>query len=71
MEANTEDTNRPIAVKSAQECVVVNDKVGILNTGNHDVGSDDTNIAVDTSEIIPRIKPELLSRLKSVATGAA
>ena len=31
MEAKTEDANRVIAFESAQECVVVNDKVGSLN----------------------------------------
>ena len=39
MEAKTEDENCAIAVESAQECVVGNDKAGILNTGNRDVGS--------------------------------
>ena len=51
--------------------VVGNDKVGSLNTGNRDVGSDDVNNAIDTREIISRVKPDLLSRLKSVAAGAA
>ena len=46
-------------------------KVGSLNTGNSDVGSDDINQAVDTREIISHVKPDLLSRLKSVAAGAA
>ena len=50
---------------------VGNDKVGSLNTGNRDVGSDDVNNAIDTREIISRVKPDLLSRLKSVAAGAA
>ena len=69
MEAKTEDADRAIAVESEQECVVGNDKVGSLNTGNRDVGSDDGNNTVDTREIIPRLKPELLIRLKSVAAG--
>ena len=56
---------------SVYRFVVGNDKVGSLNTGNHDVGSDDINNAVDTREIISRVKPDLLSRLKSVAAGAA
>ena len=46
-------------------------KVGSLNTGNRDVGSDDIKQAVDTRETIARVKPDLLSRLKSVAAGAA
>ena len=46
-------------------------KVGSLNTGNYDVGSDDINQAVDTREIISHVKPDLLSRLKLVAAGAA
>ena len=71
MEAKTENADRAIAFESAQECVVGNDKVGSLNTGNRDVGSDDVNNAVDTREIISRVKPDLLSRLKSVAAGAA
>ena len=52
-----------------QECVVGNDKFGSLNTVNRDVGSDVGNNTVDTREIIPRLKPELLIRLKSVAAG--
>ena len=72
MEAKTEDANRAIAVESVQECVVGNnDKFGSLNTGKRDVGSDDVNSGVDTREIISRVKPDLLSRLKSVAAGAA
>ena len=51
--------------------VVGNVKVGSLNTGNRDVGKDDVNNAVDTREIILRVKSDLLSRLKSVAAGAA
>ena len=70
MEAKTEDADRVIAVESVQECVAGNNKVGSLNTGNHDVDSDDVNKAVDTREIISRLKPDLLSRLKSVAAGA-
>ena len=45
-------------------------KVGSLNTGNCDVGSDDIKKTVDTREIITLVKPDLLSRLKSVAAGA-
>ena len=51
--------------------VVVNDKVRSLNTLNRDVGSDDVNNGVETRKIISCIKPDLLSRLKSVAAGAA
>ena len=43
MEEKTEDADHTKAVKSAQECVAGNDKVGSLNTGNRDVGSDDVN----------------------------
>ena len=71
MEANMEDADRTIAVESVQECVAGNNKVGSLNTGNRDLGSDDVNKALDTREIIPQVKPDLLSRLKSVAAGAA
>ena len=71
MEAKTEDTNRTIAVESAQDCVIGNNKVVSLNTGNRDVGSDEVNSGVDTREIISRVKQDLLSRLKSVAAGAA
>ena len=38
--------------------------------GNRDVGSGDVNNTVDTREIISRVKPDLLSRLKSVAVRA-
>ena len=69
MERKTEDANHAIAVGSAQECVGEN-KVGSINTGNRDVGSDDTKQAVDTCKIISRVKPDLLSQLKSVAAGA-
>ena len=71
MEAKTEDANRAIAVESAHKCVVGNNKVGSLNTGNRDVSNDDVNNTVDTRKIISRVKPDLLSRLKSVAVGAA
>ena len=70
METNTEYANRAIAVESAQECVGEN-KAGSLNTVNRDVCSDDINQAVDMHEIISRVKPYLLSRLKSVAAGVA
>ena len=59
------------AYSSVIGIVAGNNKVGSLNTGNRDVGSDDINRAVDTREIISRVKPDLLSRLKSVAAGAA
>ena len=48
-----------------------NDKVRSLNTGNRDVGSDDVNNTVDKREMISRVKPDLLSRLKSVVARAA
>ena len=51
--------------------VVVNYKCGILNTGNSDAGSDNVNNAVNMREIILRVKPDLLSQLKSVAAEAA
>ena len=51
--------------------VVGNDKVGSLNTVKRDVGSDDVNNTVGMRDIISRVKPYLLSRLKSVAAGAA
>ena len=44
---------------------------GSLNTGNYDVGSDDINQNLDTREMISRVKPDLLIRLKSVAAGVA
>ena len=37
--------------------------------GNRDVGSDDVKQAVDKREIIARVKPDIFSRLKSVAAG--
>ena len=46
-------------------------KVTSLNMGNRDVGSDNIKQAVDTRKIIAQVKPDLLSRLKSVAAGAA
>ena len=42
-----------------------------LNTGNRDIGSDYINQDVDTREIILCVKPDLLSRLNSVAAGSA
>ena len=53
------------------EINVGENKVGGLNMVNSDVGSDDINQTVDTREIISRVKPDLLIRLKSVAAGAA
>ena len=60
MEKNTEDADCMIAVESVQECVGEN-KVGILNIGNRDVGSDNMKQAVDTREIIACMKLDLLS----------
>ena len=39
--------------------LVGNDKVGSLNKVNRDVGSDDVNNAVDTREIISRVRGDL------------
>ena len=61
----------PRRLSEGQGVVLGNDKSGSLNTGNRDVGSDDVDNAVDTREIILRVKPDLLSRLKLVAAGAA
>ena len=67
-----EHRKAPLLVTYGDDIVPVgNDKFGILDTGNRDVGSDDVNNALDMREIILRVKPELLSRLKSVAAGAA
>ena len=71
MEIKIENADREKAVESAQECVMENEKSGSLNIVNHGVGSDYLRNAVDTCDIILRIKPELLIKLKSVATGAA
>ena len=71
MEDKTKDADRAIAVESEQECLAGNNKVVSLNTGNCDVGSDEVNSGVDTREIISRVKQDLLSRLNSVAAGAA
>ena len=70
MDTKLEYANRAIAVKSAQGCVGEN-KTRSLNTRNCDVGNDNIKQAVETREIIARMKPDLLSKLKSVATGAA
>ena len=67
----TGSTDRAKSVKSAQECVVKNEKCGSLNTGNRDVGSDNILHTVDTRDIIYRVKPDLLSQIRSVAAGAA
>ena len=40
---------------------VVNDKVGSLNIGSRDIGSDNVNNTVDTRKMISRVKPDLLS----------
>ena len=61
MEIKTENADRVKVVKSAQDCVVENEKGGSLNTVNHDVGSDDFHNAVDMCNIISRVKPDLLS----------
>ena len=61
METKTENANCAKAVKSEQECVVENDKVGSLNKVNRDVGSDDFNNSVGTRNIILRVKLDLPS----------
>ena len=71
MEIKTENADRAKAVKSAQECVVENEKVGSLNTVNHDVGSGNFHNAIDMRDIILCMKPDLLSRLRLVAAGSA
>ena len=43
------------------------EKVGSLNMVNRDIGSDNVRHTVDTRDIISRMKPDLLSRLRSVA----
>ena len=71
METKIENADCVKAVKPAQECVVENEKVGSLNTVNHDVSSGVIHNNVYTYEIISCVKPDLLSWLKSVASGAA
>ena len=70
MEKKTGSMDRAKLDESSQECVVGNDIVRSLNTGNCDVGSDDVTNTVDTRNIILRIKPELLIQLKSVTAGS-
>ena len=48
-----------------------NKKFVSLNTVTRDVGSNGVNNTVDMRDIISRVKPDLLSQLKSVAVGAA
>ena len=71
MEARTENSDPEKGSKSAQECVVKTNKSGGLNMINRDIGSDDINNTVDTRDIILRVKPDLLSRLNSVAARLA
>ena len=71
MEIKTENSYREKSVKSMHVCVVENEKSGSLNTENRDVGSDNFHNTVDTRDIISRVKPGLLSRLRSMAAGAA
>ena len=68
MEVKTGSTDRAKLVESAQECVVVNEKVEILKTVNRDVGRDDVHHTVDTHDIILRVKPDPLSRLEQPIT---
>ena len=57
--------------KHVERLVAGNNKVGSLNTGNRDIVSEDINNSVDTRKIFLRVKPDLLSGLKSVAAGVA
>ena len=47
--------------ESVQECVVENKKVGSLNSGTRDVGSDNVHHTVYARNIILCVKPDLLS----------
>ena len=48
-----------------------NDKVGILNTGNRDLGSDNECHTADMRDIIFRVKTDVLSQIRSVDAKAA
>ena len=71
MEIKIENADREKAVESAQECVMENEKSGSLNIVNYGVGSDYLRNAVDTCDIILRVKPDLLSLLMLMSAGAA
>ena len=71
MEIKTENADRAKAVESAQECVMENEKFRSLNMVNNDVGSDYLRNAVDTCDIILRVKPDLLSLLMLMSAGSA
>ena len=58
-------------VRHKNTFVVENNKYGSLNTVNCDVNSDVINNTVDTHDRTLHVKPELLSRLKSVAAREA
>ena len=71
MEEKTGSTDCAKLVESVQECVVTNEKVGILNMINCDIGSDEVRHIVDMRNIISQVKLEMLSQLRSVAARAA
>ena len=48
-----------------------NEIFGSLNTVNHDVASNNFHNSVDTCDIISPVKPDLLCRLRLVATRSA
>ena len=60
-EKKIESADHAKSEESPQECVAENEKVGSLNTGNRDVGSDNVRHTVDTRYVIARTKPHLLS----------
>ena len=51
--------------------VVENGKIGSLKMVNCDVCMDEFHNDLDMCDIILRVKPDLLSRLRSVAVGSA
>ena len=63
--------NRYDNVRSDGTTVMGDEKFRSLNMVNNDVGSDYLRNAVDTCDIILRVKPDLLSRLMLVSAGAA
>ena len=70
-EKKTESTDRAKSAESLQECVVQNEKVGILNMGSCDKFSDDTQHTVDMHNVIARTKTGFFSRMRSVAAEAS
>ena len=63
-EKKTESADRAKLAESLQECVVQNEKVGILNMGSCDIVSDEVQKTVDIHDVIARTKTGLLSRLR-------